>query len=82
MDRLEEQCKVWHEKINHLLPVDVVGEIESTVGNARLGMGKKGRFQQFRDLIDACELQTGEQKTTCADLQVSSSALFRSPLLM
>ena len=74
MDRLEGQCKIWSEKINSSLPDDVIGDIEAAVGKARLGMAKKGRFHQFKDLIDACEFQTGEQKTTCADLHVS---LFR-----
>lgn len=32
-------------------------------------MNRKGRFEQFRTLIDNCEFQKGEQKTTCMDLQ-------------
>ena len=32
-------------------------------------MNKKGRFQQFKDLISNCEFEHGEKKTTCTDLQ-------------
>lgn len=45
------------------------GEILVMIGKARIILGKKGRLQQFRDLIRNCEFGLGEKKTTCSDLQ-------------
>ena len=44
-------------------------EIRMTTGQAQLLVSRKGRFTQFANLVDDCEFQRGEQKTTCADLQ-------------
>ena len=38
-------------------------------GQGRLLISRKGRFTQFSNLVDDCEYQRGEQKTTVADLQ-------------
>ena len=51
---------------------DTAGQIRATIGKARILMNKKGRFQQFQDLIKNCEFGYGEKKTTCTDLQVSN----------
>lgn len=75
MTRLEEQCKIWSDKINDSVPIDVVGEIKSAVGKARLGMAKKGRFHQFKGLIDDCEFESGQLKTKLVDLHVSFNTL-------
>lgn len=51
------------------LNVDKEGEILAAIGQAKIMMGKKGRFQQFQDLINNCEFGHGEKKTSCLDLQ-------------
>ena len=48
---------------------DVAGQIRTTIGQARLLMNKKGRFEQFSGLVDNCANGTGEKKTTVMDLQ-------------
>ncbi len=51
---------------------ETAGQIRATIGKARILMNKKGRFQQFQDLIKNCEFGYGEKKTTCTDLQVNN----------
>ena len=48
---------------------DVAGQVRTTIGQARLLMNKKGRFEQFSGLVDNCANGTGEKKTTVMDLQ-------------
>lgn len=45
------------------------GEILVMIGKANIILGKKGRLQQFKDLIRNCEFGLGEKETTCLDLQ-------------
>ena len=75
-DAMEQKVKLWTKKVNELeemsnLKDDVLGKIRSTIGKAILLTNKKGRFEQFRTLIENCEFKLGEQATTCMDLQVS-----------
>ena len=51
---------------------ETAGQIRATIGKARILMNKKGRFQQFQDLVKNCEFGYGEKRTTCTDLQVSN----------
>ena len=76
-DAMEQKVKLWTKKVNELEEMsnvkdDVCGKIRSTIGKAILLTNKKGRFQQFRTLIENCEFGLGEKATTCMDLQVSS----------
>ena len=71
-DRLDVFCKAWEAKLEleAVLPEDVDGRVRAAIGNARILMGRKGRFFQFAELIGDCEFQRGENKTTLEDLQV------------
>ncbi|XP_077595793.1 disks large-associated protein 5 [Stigmatopora nigra] len=67
-DRLTALCVQWDTKVDdESIPEEMRGRIRTTVGQARLLM--KERFNQFRGLVDDCELQRGEKMTTCSDLQ-------------
>lgn len=71
---LTEKCLVWETKMESLPKnvtnyEDVSGTIRLTIGKANLLMNKKGRFEQFRSLINNCEFGLGEKETTCMDLQ-------------
>ena len=73
--RLEVKCKEWDAKLEvkgqgEVTGEELEGQIRACIGKARLLMNRKGRFEQFRTLIDNCEFNRGEQKTTCMDLQV------------
>ena len=73
---LTEKCLVWETKMESVPKTvtnyeDVTGTIFVTIGKANLLMNKKGRFEQFRSLINNCEFGLGEKETTCMDLQVS-----------
>ena len=52
------------------VPEEVQDDVRAAIGKARLLTNKKGRFEQFRGLVDNCELGTGAKETTCMDLQV------------
>ena len=41
---------------------DIEGQLRTTIGKAKILMSKKGRFQQFQDLITNCEFNYGEKK--------------------
>ena len=75
--KLNEQSQIWECKLDaeliEKLPEDVDGQIRAIIGKARLLMNKKGRFEQFSSLIDDCEFERGEKRTTCMDLQVHIS---------
>lgn len=45
---------------------DLLGTIRSTIGQAKLLMSQ--RFKQFDDLINHCEFNTGQHRTTLNDL--------------
>jgi len=71
---LTEKCLVWETKMESVPKTvtnyeDVYGAIFVTIGKANLLMNKKGRFEQFRSLINNCEFGLGEKETTCMDLQ-------------
>ena len=73
---LTEKCLVWETKMESVPKnvtnyEDVSGTIRLTIGKANLLKNKKGRFEQFRSLINNCEFGLGEKETTCMDLQVS-----------
>ena len=71
--RLTALCDAWDAKLEAIvgnISDDVVGQIRSTIGKARLFMFKKGRFEQFKGLVDNCEFGIGDKPTTCMDLQV------------
>ena len=74
-DTMAHFVKVWTNKVNEMerssVKNDVCGKIRSTIGKAILLTNKKGRFEQFRTLIENCEFGLGEKATTCMDLQVS-----------
>ena len=74
-DTMAHFVKVWTNKVNEMersnVKDDVCGKIRSTIGKAILLTNKKGRFEQFRTLIENCEFGLGEKATTCMDLQVS-----------
>ena len=61
----------WESKVTSSAPSDeeVAGQIRTTIGQARLLMNKKGRFEQFSGLVESCANGTGEKKTTVMDLQ-------------
>ena len=71
-ERLNRLCQVWEEKIAKVPSTneEIIGQIRATMGKAHLLMNKKGRFEQFSTLIDNCEFNRGDKKTTCMDLQV------------
>ncbi len=74
--RLSSLCATWESKVASPVcapPEEAVGQIRAAVGKARLLYSNKGRFQQFGGLVDDCELNRGEKKTTCTDLQVRQS---------
>ena len=74
-DAMAHFVKVWTNKVNEMersnVKEDICGKIRSTIGKAILLTNKKGRFEQFRTLIENCEFGLGEKATTCMDLQVS-----------
>jgi hypothetical protein len=53
--------------LGFVFPVE--GQIRSAVLKAELLTGRKGKFQQFSDLVDLC--QAGDPKTLPTDLQVT-----------
>lgn len=67
-NRLTELCKKWKEiMVESNVNEEIAGDIRTTIGQAELLMNQ--RFHQFSGLIDACEYNTGEKKTTCTDLE-------------
>ena len=57
-DALAQNCNKWNLKMDRLDKTnitkfeDICGKIRSTIGKANLLMNKKGRFEQFRTLIE------------------------------
>lgn len=77
-DRLAALCCHWEAKLEKLttdpaFSEEITGQIRSVIGKANLMSNRKGRFEQFATLIDNCEFNRGEQKTTCMDLQVGNA---------
>ena len=78
-ERLTSLCEQWETKLSGAFNEDckssneereeIEGKIRATIGKANILMNKKGRFHQFQDLINNCEFNLGEKKTTCTDLQ-------------
>ena len=78
-ERLTSLCEQWETKLSGSFNEDckssneereeIEGKIRATIGKANILMNKKGRFHQFQDLINNCEFNLGEKKTTCTDLQ-------------
>eukprot|EP00095_Tigriopus_kingsejongensis_P002981 maker-scaffold849_size89187-snap-gene-0.17 protein:Tk02981 transcript:maker-scaffold849_size89187-snap-gene-0.17-mRNA-1 annotation:"disks large-associated protein 5" len=70
-DRLAALGTHWEWKLTSLpaSQEEAVGQIRSTLGKAKLMANPKGRFAQFAQLIDNCEFNLGEKKTTLMDLQ-------------
>ena len=69
--RINNLCQMWEDKIQ-TIPDDpdselVKGELRSVVGQGRLVI--KERFHQFSGLVDNCEFNRGEKKTTHDDLR-------------
>lgn len=69
--RINNLCQMWEDKIQ-TIPEDpdselVKGELRSVVGQGRLVI--KERFHQFSGLVDNCEFNRGEKKTTHEDLR-------------
>ncbi|KAK7100679.1 hypothetical protein V1264_023588 [Littorina saxatilis] len=58
----------------HSLTDEVAGQIDTTVCQAQLLMGRKGKFHQFAGLVDKCE--AGDPGTTCQDLQGFQDMIF------
>ena len=76
-EKLNKLCDLWTGKMESVKDKfsgnryeDICGKIRSAIGKANLLMNKKGRFEQFRSLIENCEFGLGEKQTTCMDLQV------------
>ncbi|XP_052258449.1 uncharacterized protein LOC127863119 isoform X2 [Dreissena polymorpha] len=65
--RLRSLCQKWDLINTPDLTEEVQGQIRTTVGKAQLLMNQ--RFKQFEGLVDACEFNTGEKRTTCIDLK-------------
>jgi len=63
------EWKLISSKNEDMLSQDIKDDILLAVGQAELLISKKGKFKQFSGLIDQCEANDGEQKTTCQDLQ-------------
>lgn len=80
-ERITRMCDEWEAKIQDgdddvkAIPEDAVGQIRASIGKGRLFMNRKGRFDQFRELVDNCEFGRGDKPTTCMDLQVSLSTV-------
>jgi len=55
------------------VPEEAVEQGRVAIGKAWLLMNPKGRFEQFRGLVERCETATGQPPTTCQDLQVKTS---------
>ncbi|XP_054624761.1 disks large-associated protein 5 [Dunckerocampus dactyliophorus] len=67
-DRLTSICAQWETKVeDESIPEEMRDRMRTAIGQARLLM--KERFNQFRGLVDDCELHRGEKVTTCSDLQ-------------
>ena len=82
-NRLDVFCKTWEAKLSEAgLPEDIDGRVRAAIGNARILMGRKGRFFQFSELIGDCEFQRGENKTNLEDLQVCLAFSFHSRLML
>ena len=69
--RINNLCQMWEDKLQ-TIPEDpdselVKGELRSVVGQGRLVI--KERFHQFSGLVDNCEFNRGEKKTTHDDLR-------------
>ena len=69
--KINEKYRKVNEMERSNINDNVCGKIRSTIGKAILLTNKKGRFEQFRTLIENCEFGLGEKATTCMDLQVS-----------
>jgi len=68
-ERLENFCQVWERKLEDELPKEAAGQIRCVVGMGRILTGRKGRLQQFSDLIGDCQYHRGDNVTTLEDLQ-------------
>jgi disks large-associated protein 5 len=75
--RLATICETWEAKMPSITALlsgaqdeeAIVGQVRTTIGQGRLLMNRKGRFEQFSGLVDNCENNRGEMKTTVMDLQ-------------
>ena len=69
--KLDKLCSKWKKTQNEIEEShqNISDDLFTIIGMAELLIGQKGRFTQFLTLIDACEHQTGEQKTTLEDLE-------------
>uniref|UniRef100_A0A1E1X9X0 Putative guanylate-kinase-associated protein n=1 Tax=Amblyomma aureolatum TaxID=187763 RepID=A0A1E1X9X0_9ACAR len=66
--RLESMCQHWENvPLEPNISEEARGYIRTAIGQANLLM--KERFAQFVGLIQVCENNLGEKKTTCEDLQ-------------
>jgi hypothetical protein len=54
-ERLENFCQVWERKLEDELPEEAAGQIRCVVRMCRILTGRKGRLQQFSDLIGDCQ---------------------------
>lgn len=84
-EKLTSFCEEWNEKLLNSFITDnqnddeipeekiekdeIEGQIRATIGKAKILSDRKGRFTQFQVLINNCEFNLGEKKTTCTDLQ-------------
>jgi hypothetical protein len=50
-ERLENFCQVWERKLEDELPEEAAGQIRCVVGMCQILTGRKGRLQQFGELI-------------------------------
>lgn len=78
-DSLRKLCETWEAKQSdpkESIPPEAAGQIRAVIGKANIFMDKKGRCQQFADLIHKCEFNLGNKPTTCMDLQVSRLSFF------
>ncbi|RWS02709.1 uncharacterized protein B4U79_01960 [Dinothrombium tinctorium] len=65
---MDTLCEKWSTiEANESIPEDVIGQINSTKGQANLLVSQ--RFNQFNGLIKDCENKTGFKEITALDLQ-------------
>ncbi len=66
-------CTEWEAKLVDVslapLAEDAAERVRAAVGKTRLLCDRKGRMEQFRGLVDACEYRLGDRPTTTEDLQ-------------
>jgi hypothetical protein len=78
-NNLRGKCDMWEQRLASVSHSELAQEeIRSAIGMTEILMNKKGRFEQFSDLIHKFEFNLGDQKVESEDLQVGRNALLFS----